>query len=749
MRVVCIHLPRRAQTEAGAIYETTWKLVNARFFLHQLDDLVESIWEPFSLELYSSSNIVYVCLAASDSMLDYLTTGIYTWMWDCEAHDVEDYTLNVDRDTVAVGAEVRLGRSEVYPIQNYEPFAYDSMAPVITPMSHLPEGDRLLLQVVVRPIKDKPALHLELAVKRTLARLARNASVAHWFKKDLKNDTANLIQTKCLSHLFRINYRLVALSQLPPKAGAQLHAETVARLSSHIRNVASAVKVYDTLDENCLSVGKIETGQGVITKAQERRFVKPFLVSGLELTTLWHPPSLGTLPNTAQVVSRKAPPPRHLPSQQDDDQICFFGHTNYRDQVVPFGIKRFDRARHLYVVGKSGSGKSCLLQLLIRNDIENGFGCAVLDPHGDLVDDILRLIPRHRVNDVVLFDPADTNFPPSFNPMNPVRPELKTRVTLSFLDTFRRVFGTDWSEKMDHVLRYAIMGLLNIPGSSIMSLRQMLSDDAFRTEVVRRTSDEAVKRFWLRDFATHRKDFEEGPISQLLNRLDEVLATDMIRNIVGQPLNLFDFREFMDTRKIVLLKISKGVLGAENAEFLGSLLIWKIYEAAMSRADVPVEKRQDFYFYIDEFQNFATESFGEILSESRKYKLCLTVANQYLGQLPTKIRQTVFGNIANLLSFRVGADDAAIVAGECRPRLGDEDFLNLPLRDFYIKMGIEGEVQEAFSGRTLDLHYPPDNEQVTKECIANSRAKYCLPLKQALAQLGKIDFALGKKVENS
>jgi hypothetical protein len=749
MRVVCIHLPRRAQSDAGAVYETTWGLKNARFFLHQLDDLVESIWEPFSLELYSSSNIIYICFAASDSMIDYLTTGMYTWMSDCEVHEVEDYTLNVDRDTVAVGAEVRLARSEVYPIQNYEPFAYDSLSPIIASMSHLPEGDRLLLQVVVRPIKDKPTLHLELAVKRTLARIAQNASIAHWFKKDLKNNTTSLVQTKCLAHLFRINYRLVALSQLPPKAGAKLQGETVARLSSHIHNVSSAVKVLDTLDENRLSVGRIETGQGIITKAQERRFVKPYLVSGLELTTLWHPPNLATLPNTAQVVSRKAPPPRHLPSQQDDDQICFFGHTNYRDQAVPFGIKRFDRARHLYVVGKSGSGKSCLLQLLLRNDIENGFGCAVLDPHGDLVDDILQLIPRHRVNDVVLFDPADTNFPPSFNPMNPVRPELKTRVTLSFLDTFRRVFGTDWSEKMDHVLRYAIMGLLNIPGSSIMSLRRMLSDDAFRTEVVRRTSDEAVKRFWLRDFVAHRKDFEEGPISQLLNRLDEVLATDMIRNIVGQPLNLFDFREFMDTRKIVLLKISKGVLGAENAEFLGSLLIWKIYEAAMSRADVPVEQRQDFYFYIDEFQNFATESFGEILSESRKYKLCLTVANQFLDQLPTKIRQTVFGNIANLLSFRVGADDAAIVAGECRPRLGDEDFLNLPLRDFYIKMGIQGEVQEAFSGRTLDLHYPPENEQVMKECIAHSRSKYCLPLQQALGQLGKVDFSSGKKVENS
>jgi hypothetical protein len=276
----------------------------------------------------------------------------------------------------------------------------------------------------------------------------------------------------------------------------------------------------------------------------------------------------------------------------------------------------------------------------------------------------------------------------------------------------------------------------------------MLSDDAFRTEVVRRTSDEAVKRFWLRDFPSRRKEFEEGPISQLLNRLDEVLATDMVRNIVGQPLNLFDFRDFMDSRKIVLLKISKGVLGAANAEFLGSLLIWKIYEAAMSRADVPAEQRQEFYFYIDEFQNFATESFGEILSESRKYRLCLTVANQFLGQLPAQIRKTIFGNIANLLSFRVGSDDASVVAQECTQRVGDEDLLNLALRDFYVKMSIDGQVQEAFSGRTLDLTYPPDSSEIRNDCIANSRAKYCLPLDQALAQLGKVDFVAAKRAEN-
>jgi hypothetical protein len=226
----------------------------------------------------------------------------------------------------------------------------------------------------------------------------------------------------------------------------------------------------------------------------------------------------------------------------------------------------------------------------------------------------------------------------------------------------------------------------------------------------------------------HRQEFEEGPISRLLNRLDELLATESIRNILGQSTNTFKFREFMDSRKIVLMKISKGVLGSENATLLGTLLIWKIYEAAMSRADMPADDRQDFSLYVDEFQNFATESFSEILSESRKYKLSLTFANQYLGQLPSAIRKTVFGNVANILSFRVGADDAGAVAKEFRPAFGDEDLLNLPLREFYVKMSVDGEVQDSFSGRTLDLKHPADGSNYAQECIAHSRKTYCKTL---------------------
>lgn len=728
MRVVCIHIPRRGSSDAGAVYETTWDLVPVRTFMHQLDDLVESIWEPFSLELFAANKMVYVCLAASDHMIDHLTTGVYSWMSDCEVRDVEDYTEKISPQSVVVGSEVKLWRPDIYPLKDFRGIVTDSMVPIVTPLSQIPDGDRMLYQVVVKPLRDTPMLHLNMLQKRWRENLIRKLRARAWFKRGLPTKTEQLIQEKCSGNLFEINLRVAAFSDLPVNAGRGERVSTYQRLSGHIETMMNAIKAFNTNDENRLLPGRIDSGKSFISRLQERQFLKPFTVSTIELSTIFHPPLLSALPNTAIVLSRKSPPPRDLPTNSEDPETTLFGTVNFRDSSTRFGMKRFDRRRHLYIVGKSGSGKSCLMQLLVKDDMERGQGCAVIDPHGDLIDDIMKLVPRHRVQDVVIFDPSDVNFPASFNPMDPIRPELRVRVALSFLDAFKRVFGSDWSERMDHVLRYAMLGLLTVPGTNILSLRRMLSDEQFRGEVVRQATDESVKRFWLRDFVARRREFEEGPISRLLNRLDELLATESIRNILGQSSNAFNFRQFMDSRKIVLIKISKGVLGSENATLLGTLLIWKIYEAAMSRADIPAEDRKDFFLYVDEFQNFATESFTEILSESRKYKLSLTFANQFLGQLPASIKKNVFGNVANILSFRVGSDDAAIVSQEFRPQFGDEDLLNLPLREFYLKMSINGQVQDSFSGRTLDLKHPTSGANFAEQCLAHSRKTYCKPI---------------------
>ena len=737
MRVVRLHLPRPGSADPGSAYiNASYDINPANVFKHQLEELAEAIWKPFSLELYATDSMVYATMAGDDDIIDFLITGLYSWASDLELHDIEDYTYNVSSNTLVAGADFRLWRPDIYWLATIANFKTDSMAPVVAALSQVPEGERFLVQYIVEPVRFGLRHNLSILKTRITDKFQAIFRTRRYFKKDLATETQKRVLEKCGKRLFRTNVRLTAFADLP------LHSKVPRRqvqegLEKTLNMVATAVKNYNSIEDNKLILKSIDRSRSWIKLVQHRGFVKPFRITSDELTTFWHPPSAAFMPNTSQILSKRAPAPRALPTNLEDPEVCAFGVTNYRDQESVFGIKRFDRRRHLYVVGKSGGGKSCLLQLLVRNDIEKGFGCAVLDPHGDLVDDILRLIPKHRVQDVVLFDPSDPKFAPSFNPMDPIRPELRLRVALSFLDAFKRSFGADWSERMDHVLRYAMLGLLSVPGSNILSLRRMLSDDDFRTEVVRKASDESVKRFWLREFAARRQDFEEGPISRLLNRLDELLATETMRNVLGQTSNLFNFREFMDNRKIVLLKISKGVLGSENATLLGSLLIWKIFEAAMSRADIPSENREDFFFYVDEFQNFATDSFAEILSESRKYKLCLTFANQFLGQLPANVRKTVFGNISSLLSFRVGADDADIISSELKPYFGSDDVINLPLRDFYLKMSVDGQVQDSFSGRTLDLVYPPAEENLAEECIAHSRSKYCIAVDPSRKQAPK------------
>jgi len=446
------------------------------------------------------------------------------------------------------------------------------------------------------------------------------------------------------------------------------------------------------------------------------------MLSTKELATVFHLPNEKEVPNVMHVLSKKAEPPADLPTDRSDKQISFFGETNFHGKKIPFGIRRNDRRRHLYAVGKSGSGKSKMLELLIKNDIEAGKGVGILDPHGDLVDNVLTMIPEHRIKDVVIFDPSDTDNPITFNPLADVPPHLKMRVTIGFIEIFKKLFGANWTPRLEHVLRYTTLALLDTPGTTIYSILKMLTDKNYRQMIVRNIKESNVKNFWVNEFAGWSEKFDNEAITPLLNKVGQFVATDMIRNIVAQPDNKIDFRDIMDNNKILLMKVSKGILGEENAALLGSIAITKIYQAAMARADTREDDRVDWYFYVDEFQNFATDTFDEILSEARKYRLNLTIAHQFLGQLSSKIRTTVFGNVGSMVSFRVGGEDARILAEEYNPRFSERDIINLGVRDFYTKISINGELREAFSGKTLFIENPKDN--FAQECIAHSRATY-------------------------
>jgi hypothetical protein len=672
--------------------------------------------EVVSFEIVATGQNIAFCLTAIPSVAAVVIGQIYASAPDAIIEEISDPTIVKDKNTKAAAAEVTLKRSDLFPLRDFRQFEGDSLSGILSVLSTCVPGEVVIIQLTVKPAVDSWLHHLRQNWRRKATRASVPFMVKYWFKKNTSNTFAQKFQEKLSGRLFRTNIRVLTLSSSP-------QADPSVRLTS----VIGALSNFNDLDLNQLAF-QTKRIPIIIRAIQQRYLSGGYLLATKELATFFHLPAETEVPNILHVLSKKEAPPKNLPTQKEDKEIAFFGATNFRGQSTPFGIKYADRRRHLYVVGKSGSGKSKLLELLIANDINSGRGVGVLDPHGDLVDNVLKIIPKHRLKDVVIFDPSDLNFPASFNPLEQVPEALKMRVTIGFIEIFKKLFGTNWSPRLEHVLRYTTLALLDSPGTTVLSILKMLSNKNYRQMIVRNIKDNVVKNFWVNEFAGWSERFDSEAITPLLNKVGQFVATNMIRNIVGQPTNRFDFRKMMDEKKIILMKVSKGILGEENASLLGAIAVTKIYQAAMSRADTPEEQRTDFYFYVDEFQNFATDTFGEILSEARKYRLNLTIANQFLGQLDVPIRKTVFGNVGSMISFRLGAEDASIMATEFNPRFTARDIINLGVRDFCLKMTIDGEIREAFSGKTLPMVFP--EKDYVKECVDFSRATYARPLSE-------------------
>ncbi|HBY73061.1 MAG TPA: hypothetical protein DEG44_00005 [Candidatus Kerfeldbacteria bacterium] len=464
------------------------------------------------------------------------------------------------------------------------------------------------------------------------------------------------------------------------------------------------------------------------------------ILSQEEVASLFHiPDPMLKLPAINWILSKRAQPPFNLPTPHTTlaEAATFFGATNFRGQRTEFGILREDRRRHLYVVGKSGSGKSKLLETLIIDDILKGEGVCVMDPHGDLIQDIIKYIPEHKVKDIIYFNVADFEWPIAFNPLENVSIDMKQQVTQGLIEVFEKFFGGDWSPKIEHVFRYTTLAMLDYPDSTIVGMMKMLTNRKFRQKVIPEIKDSVVKHFWANEFSSWSEKFDNEAILPLVNKLGQFLSNHLIRNIVAQPKNKFSFDDIMNNKKVLLIELSKGRLGEENAALLGAMMITKIYQTAMARAKLPEEQRKEFYLYIDEFQNFATETFENILSESRKYRLLLTISHQYLAQVPDRIKGTVFGNIGSIIAMRVGADDGTYLANEFTPIFGTEDFINLGVREMLIKMSVQGQTTQPFSAVTSDV--PPfPNPDFADAIIDYSRKNYGTSLAeidQLMAQL--------------
>ena len=411
-----------------------------------------------------------------------------------------------------------------------------------------------------------------------------------------------------------------------------------------------------------------------------------------------------------------------------EDSITTFAKTNFRGHDRVFGIKTDDRRRHFYVVGKTGTGKTTMIQNMAIQDIQSGKGVAIVDPHGEFAETVLKAVPSNRINDVIYFNPADQEYPIAFNVMERVNMEYRHLIASGLVGVFKKIWADSWGPRLEYILRNAILALLEYPWSTLLGVLRILVDKSYRERVVDKVTDPVVKQFWVDEFTKWNDRVLQEVISPIQNKVGQFLSSSLIRNIVGQTKSAFNIRDLMDEGKVIIMNLSKGRIGEDNSALLGAMMITKIQLAAMGRVDVPEDQRRDFYLYVDEFQNFATDSFANILSEARKYHLNLILAHQYIGQLMTdtssKVRDAVFGNVGTLVAFRVGAEDAEFLEKEFEPVFIIQDLVNLHNRHIYVKLMIDGITGNAFSAVTLPPIDLEKTEVNAEKVIKVTRERY-------------------------
>jgi len=525
-----------------------------------------------------------------------------------------------------------------------------------------------------------------------------------------REDDVQAATDKLGRHLLAARLRIIVFA---PRGAAE-------RARVHLRSLAGAFGQFTVPRLAVFECSRIRR------RASPRRSPS-FLLSCEEVATLWHPATAAVqTPAMAVTECRQLEPPVSLPSPASAG-ATLLGRVRFRGRRDLVGFLPDDRRRHLAVIGKTGMGKTTLLQRLIATDIERGEGVALLDPHGDLAEHLLSLIPRHRTNDVIVFDAGDAAFPPAFNPLAYGHGAHRSLVASGVLSAFKKLYGDSWGPRLEHILRNALLAVLEMPERSLMSVHRLVSDAPYRRAVTDRTRDPLVRAFWQREFASWKPQFQAEAVAPVQNKLGQFLSHPILRAIVGQRRAHLDLRRAMDGGHILLANLSKGRIGDDGATLLGSLLVTGIQLAAMSRADVAEGDRRDFHLYVDEFQNFATESFATILSEARKYRLTLTVANQYVAQMSEATAAALFGNVGSLIAFQVGATDAEALALQLGADVLPRDLQALPRYTAYARLLLSGMPSRPFSIETLKPPSPGGLHAFPEIVRRTSRHRYARP----------------------
>lgn len=698
--------------------------------------------EHISFELASIGKRIRFYVWTPKHLQNFVEGQIYAQYPTVQIHEVkEDYADRDISQAIIHTSEMSLTDQEVLPIKTFQSFEVDPLAAITATLAKLETDDEeMWIQIMARPIDDswhKRGSKFIDQLKNggglfggdgfgAFMRFLGQVFEALWKPPEASEGQ----KPKELSE--RDKSRVSAVEEKTKKLGYQVKIRLVylgndkqtARL--RMQAMVGTFKQFNTTNLNGFKQTYASHDPDKLAEYRARFFLDQGSILNIEeLASLYHLPHTSVeTPNIVWATSKTAEPPSNLPTigSVEEDNLSAFGVTNFRGTNIQFGIRREDRGRHLYIVGQTGVGKSGLLQLLTLSDVFYNQGFGIIDPHGDFATDILRYIPEHRIKDVIYFNPADRDFPIGFNPLEVTDPNLKNHISSELVGVLKRMFDS-WGPRLEYILRYTLLALLDYPNSTMLDITRMLTEKKFREDVVKMVQDPVVRNFWVNEFGGWNDKFATEAVAPVLNKVGAFTANPLIRNIIGQPKGTFSIRKAMDEGHILIVNLSRGLMGEDNAAILGAMMVTKIQLAAMSRADIAhIEDRKPFYLYVDEFQNFATDSFAVILSEARKYGLNLTVANQYVSQMTPSVRDAVFGNVGSLVSFRVGADDAHVLQRYFEPQFDSQDLIQLHNQAFVSAMSIDGEKSPAFSGRTLRL--PPVQADHTAQIIEHSRKLY-------------------------
>ena len=723
-----------------------------------------------SLEIISKGGLVFFYIGTPSLYKESIEKNILAQYPDAIIEEDKERGYSIFKDTkgeIAAG-NLRLLKKFFFPVKTYRYLEYDPLNGIVNALSKLGENCNVGIQILIRPTDntwrfaiDKTAKNIQSGKSASYYQMnSRQRAGENFFKflgdvgktaagKSLEEEE----KEKMSQNQLRLNPIQEQQLKLLAEKGSKTGFDTQVRIISvaptkeqaveKLKIVYSAFAQFFAPDHNGFKLKKAKKQRETVANYIYRIYGREprMLLNTEELASIYHLPNrYMDAPNIAWVYSKKESPPPQLPSEG-----VIVGETNYRGQKYPIRIKDADRMRHIYMIGKTGVGKTVLFQNAIMQDIKEGKGVAYLDPNGDAVEYILEHIPKERADDVILFDPSDYDRPMGLNLLEWKTKEQRDFLVQEAIQIFYKLFDPNQTgivgPQFEHWMRNAALTLMAHPeGGTLVDIPRLFTDPVFEKDRVKYVKDPVVKAFWEKQMAKTSDFHKSEMLNYFTSKFGRFMTNDMMRNIIGQPKSAFDFREVMDGKKILLCKLSKGLIGEINAFLLGMILVSKIAMGAFSRQDITEDERTPFYLYVDEFQNFITDVFATILSESRKYKLSLSITNQYIAQMDENIRNAVIGNAGNLIAFRVGAADAEFLVKEFAP-LTIDDLTNVDKYNFYIRMLIDNAPMPAFNGQSIapDLN---GNKKLAGAIKELSRLKYGSPkeiVEEEISERSQID----------